>query len=65
VAEHKLLFKTSATKELAAVATRADRNRIIARIRDLRVDPRPRRCEKLAGYADRYRFASANSESST
>ena len=60
MAEYRLLFKTSATKELAAVATRADRNRIIARIRDLGVDPRPRGCEKLAGYADRCRIRQGN-----
>ncbi len=60
MAEYRLLFKTSATKELATVGTRADRNRIIGRIRDLSVDPRPRGCEKLAGYADRYRIRQGN-----
>jgi mRNA interferase RelE/StbE len=60
VAEYRLLFKTSAAKELAAVGTRADRHRIIARLRDLSVDPRPRGCEKLAGYTDRYRIRRGN-----
>jgi len=60
VAEYRLLFKTSAAKELATLGTRADRNRIIARIRDLSVDPRTRGCEKLAGYADRYRIRQGN-----
>jgi mRNA interferase RelE/StbE len=60
VAGYRLLFKTSAAKELATVGTRMDRNRIIARIRDLSVDPRPRGCEKLAGYSDRYRIRQGN-----
>lgn len=60
MAEYRLLFKSSAAKELATVGTRADRKGIIARIRELRVDPRPRGCEKLAGYADRYRIRQGN-----
>lgn len=60
MAEYRLQFKTSAAKELATVGTQADRNRIIARIRDLSIDPRPRGCEKLAGYSDRYRIRQGN-----
>lgn len=60
MAEYRLLFKTSAAKELATVGTRADRKRIIVRMRELSLDPRPRGCEKLAGYADRYRIRQGN-----
>jgi len=55
VAEYRLLIKTSAAKELDAVGAKADRQRIIDRVRDLASDPRPQGSEKLAGYADRYR----------
>lgn len=55
MAEYRLLIKTSAAKELDAVGAKADRQRIIDRVRDLASDPRPQGSEKLAGYADRYR----------
>ena len=32
-----------------------DRRRIVERLRDLAEMPRPQGCEKLSGYADRYR----------
>ena len=49
------MIKASATKELEAVGTKNDRQRIVARIQALAVDPRPKGSEKLAGYADRHR----------
>ena len=56
----RLFVKASAGKELAAVASKADRQRIVARIQDLASNPRPHGSEKLAGYADRYRLRQGN-----
>ena len=55
MAEYRLLIKASAAKELETVGTKADRQRIVERLRALAAMPRPQGCEKLAGYADRYR----------
>ena len=55
MAEYRLLIKTSAAKELQAVGTKADRQRIVERLQALAADPRAQGSEKLAGYADRYR----------
>ena len=55
MAEYRVLIKTSAAKELEAVGAKADRQRIIGRIRSLGANPRPQGSEKLAGYGDRYR----------
>jgi mRNA interferase RelE/StbE len=49
------LVKASAAKEIDALGTKADRQRVIERIRSLGADPRAEGCEKLAGYTDRYR----------
>jgi mRNA interferase RelE/StbE len=55
VAEYSVLIKTSAAKEIEAIGTKADRQRIIGRIRSLGANPRPQVSEKLAGYGNRYR----------
>ena len=55
MAKYRLLIKPSAAKELEAVGTKADRQRIVGRIQTLASNPRPPASEKLAGYADRYR----------
>ena len=55
MAEYRLLIKASAAKEIEAVGTKADRQRVVQRIRALAADPRALSSEKLAGYADRYR----------
>ena len=55
MAEYRLLIKASAAKEIEAVGTKADRQRIVERIRALAQDPRGQDSEKLAGSADRYR----------
>ena len=55
MAEYRLLIKSSAAKELEAIGAKADRQRIVQRVRNLAEDPRPQGSEKLAGYADRYR----------
>lgn len=55
MAGYRLLIKASAAKELEAVGTKADRQRIVERIRALADNPRGPGSEKLVGYADRYR----------
>ncbi len=52
---YKVFIKTSALKEIEAIDKKADRQRIVRRIRGLAVDPRPPGCEKLSG-RDRYRL---------
>ena len=56
MAEYRLLIKASAAKEIEALGTKADRQRVVQRIQQLAVDPRTVGSEKLAGYADRYRL---------
>ena len=55
MARYRLLIKRSAARELAGVDSKPDRQRVVARIRALSMDPRPPGCEKLSGHADRYR----------
>lgn len=45
---YELRIKSSAVKELEALQDK-DRRRIIDKIRELSVEPRPRGCEKLTG----------------
>ena len=60
MALYKLSIKPSAGKELEAIGSKADRNRIVAKISALATNPRPRGSEKLAGYEDRYRVRQGN-----
>ena len=60
MAEYRLLIKASAAKELDAVGTKADRQRIVQRMRTLAAAPLPQGSEKLAGYTDRYRVRQGN-----
>jgi len=60
VALYRILIKTSAGKELAAVGSKTDRERLVSRIQSLATNPRPHGSEKLAGYADRYRVRQGN-----
>ena len=55
MAEYSVLIKTSAAKEVETIGAKADRQRIISRVRSLGTNPRPQGSEKLAGYGDRYR----------
>jgi len=55
VAKYKLRIKKSAAKELEAISRKADRQRIVARIRTLADNPRPAGCKKLSG-SERYRI---------
>jgi mRNA interferase RelE/StbE len=60
VALYRVLIKTSAGKELAAVGSKIDRERLVSRIQNLATNPRPHGSEKLAGYADRFRVRQGN-----
>jgi mRNA interferase RelE/StbE len=55
VASYRLLLKASAAKEIEKLGSKADRRRIIEKIRRLANNPRASGAEKLAGYEDRYR----------
>ena len=56
MANYRVFIKPSAAKELEAVDSKKDRQRIVAGIRSLAEDPRPPGCEKLVGADDRYRI---------
>ena len=52
---YRVFIKTSSLKEIEAIDPKADRQRIVRRIRGLAADPRPPGCEKLSGH-DKYRL---------
>lgn len=54
MANYELRIKPSAVKELEALQTK-DRRRIVSKIQNLAVEPRPQGCEKLTGQ-DRFRL---------
>jgi mRNA interferase RelE/StbE len=54
VARYRLQIKPSAAKDLEAISSKKDRQRIVARILKLADNPRPPGGEKLSGQ-DRYR----------
>ena len=56
MAKFRVLIKESAAKEIEALPNKKARQRVVARIRALADDPRPRGCEKLSGHHDRYRL---------
>ena len=60
MALYSVLIKASAGKELVAVGSKANRQKIVTRIQGLASNPRPHGSEKLAGYADRYRVRQGN-----
>ncbi len=55
MARYRIRIKTSAIKELEAIAPKKERQRLAGRISALGREPRPRGCQKLAGEAERYR----------
>ena len=55
MARYRVRIKTSAIKELEAIASKKERQRLAGRISALGREPRPRGCQKLAGEAERYR----------
>ena len=60
MALYRVLIKASAGKELVAVGSKADRQKVVTRIQGLASNPRPHGSEKLAGYTDRYRLRQGN-----
>ena len=60
MALYRVLIKASAGKELAAVDSKTDRQKIVTRIQGLASNPRSHGSEKLAGYSDRYRVRQGN-----
>lgn len=52
---YRVLIKPSARKELLAVPTKKDRQRLVRRIELLGDEPRPDGCQKLTAHGDRYR----------
>ena len=59
MAKYSLRIKKSAAKELAAIAIKVDRQRIIKRIESLRENPRPKGAIRLSG-SERYRIRQGN-----
>lgn len=56
MAAYRLLIKPSAAKELEAVGTKRDRQRIVGRIQSLASAPRLEGSEKLAGTSPLFRI---------
>ena len=55
MASYSLRIKQSAAKELEAIGSKTDRQRIVGKIEALADDPRPPGCQKLSG-RDLYRL---------
>jgi mRNA interferase RelE/StbE len=51
---YRIDLKRSAAREIEAIARKRDRERVVARIQELAVEPRPAGCTKLGGM-DAYR----------
>lgn len=55
MASYRVLIKPSAAREIEAVDSKKNRQRIVTRILALAREPRPVGCEKLGGESNRYR----------
>jgi len=55
VGKYRVLIKPSARKELLAIPTKKDRQRLVRRVELLGGDPRPAGCQKLTGGGGLYR----------
>ena len=55
MATYSVRIKTSAVKEIEAIPTKRERQRIVRRISTLADDPRPVGCQKLVGGTNRFR----------
>ena len=60
MAAYNVLLKKSAAREIEALPTKQDRQRVISRIQALAADPRPHGSEKLAGSSGHYRVRQGN-----
>lgn len=56
MAEYRLRIKATAAREIDALDSKRDRQRIVQRISTLSSKPRPSACEKLSGTAAMYRL---------
>lgn len=56
VAKYRLVLKKSAAREIEEIEPKKVRQQIARRIGQLRDNPRPLGCEKLAGADDRFRI---------
>ncbi|MGH7162035.1 MAG: type II toxin-antitoxin system RelE family toxin [Planctomycetota bacterium] len=56
MASYRVLLERTASKELVKSGRKADRRRLVARIRTLAAGPRPHGSEKLAGSGERCRI---------
>ena len=59
MAKYEVFIKPSAAKELEGVGAKKDRQRIVARIRELTKNPRPPGFQELSG-SDKYRIRCGN-----
>jgi len=59
VASYRVEIKKSAAKELESLGGKKDRERLVAKIRGLAIDPRPAGVEKLTD-KDQYRLRQGN-----
>ncbi len=57
---YRITIKASAARELQAIDSKSDRQRIVQRIESLAQNPRPPGCEKLSGQIDLYRVRSGS-----
>jgi len=57
---YRLTLKKSALKELQAVSGKETLDRLIKKIKELAINPRPQGSEKLAGRLNLYRFCQGN-----
>jgi mRNA interferase RelE/StbE len=56
VARYKILFKATVVKEYEAIASKAERRRVLWMIAALTDDPRPPEASKLPEHEDRHRI---------
>jgi mRNA interferase RelE/StbE len=60
VAAYSIRIKKSAAREIDALPTKHDRQRVISRIQALAMEPRPHGSEKLAGSSEHHRVRQGN-----
>jgi mRNA interferase RelE/StbE len=60
VARYKILFKATVVKEYEAIASKAERRRVLWMIAALTDDPRPLEASKLPEHEDRHRICLAH-----
>jgi mRNA-degrading endonuclease RelE of RelBE toxin-antitoxin system len=55
VASYKIMLKAIAAKEYEAIASEVDRRRVLGKMADLSIDPRPAEARQLAEREDQHR----------